>query len=171
MVILCRFWGDEELRDRPSQPPSNELVQRIKENIRERVNQVDPAEWPDTEALIDEIIQQVVDYSPFPIRWVRSAGRGNTSDVSGGGTATSPLAELAVRNSEFNAECGCRMRGSPVAWRLWRAGTSVSVMEETVLPKDLNKPVYAKSETDSQRSANLTIRGWSSGGFSAATSP
>ena len=58
VVILCRFWGDNELRDRPSQPPSNELVQRIKESIRERVNQVDPAEWRGTEAMIDEIIHK-----------------------------------------------------------------------------------------------------------------
>ena len=58
VVILCRFWGDGELRDRPSQPPSDELVQRIKESIRERVNSVDPAEWPGTEALIDEIIHR-----------------------------------------------------------------------------------------------------------------
>lgn len=58
VVILCRFWGDSELRDRPSQPPSSELVQRIKESIRERVNSVDPAEWRGTEAMIDEIIQK-----------------------------------------------------------------------------------------------------------------
>ena len=58
VVILCRFWGDGELRERPSQPPSHELVQRIKESIQERVMSVDPAEWPDTEKLIDEIIHK-----------------------------------------------------------------------------------------------------------------
>lgn len=58
VVILCRFWGQGELRDRPNQPPGDELVQRIKETIQERVMLVDPAEWPGTEALIDEIIQR-----------------------------------------------------------------------------------------------------------------
>ena len=58
VVILCRFWGDAELRDRPSQPPSQELVRRIKESIRERVMLVDPAEWHGTDTLIDEIIHR-----------------------------------------------------------------------------------------------------------------
>ena len=58
VVILCRFWGDGELRNRPSQPPSHDLVQRIKESIQERVNSIDPAEWPGTEALIDEFIRR-----------------------------------------------------------------------------------------------------------------
>ena len=58
VVILCRFWGDSELRDRPNSPPSKELVQRIKEVIRERVNSVDSAEWCGTEAMFDEIIRR-----------------------------------------------------------------------------------------------------------------
>ncbi len=58
VVILCRFWGDDELRKRPSQPPSNELVQRIKDTIQKRVISVDPDEWPGTEALIDEFIRK-----------------------------------------------------------------------------------------------------------------
>ena len=33
---------------------------------------VDPTEWPGTEALIDEIHLQVVNYSPIQIRWFRS---------------------------------------------------------------------------------------------------
>ena len=52
------IWGDGELRDRPSQPPSHELVQKIKESIRERVMSIDPTEWPGTEALIDEVIHR-----------------------------------------------------------------------------------------------------------------
>ena len=58
VVILCRFWGDAELRARPSHPPRHELVQRIKASIRERVMSVDPAEWPRTNALIDEIVRK-----------------------------------------------------------------------------------------------------------------
>ena len=58
VVILCRFWGDAELRDRPSHPPPHGLVQRIKETIRERVISVDPGEWPGTESQIDEIIRK-----------------------------------------------------------------------------------------------------------------
>jgi hypothetical protein len=56
VVILCRFWGDADLRDRPSHPPEAGLVQRIKDTVRERVMSADPDEWPGTEALIDAII-------------------------------------------------------------------------------------------------------------------
>ena len=58
IVILCRFWGDERLRDRPDRPPDSQLVQRVKVAIQERVMAVDPEEWPDTEAHIDEIFQK-----------------------------------------------------------------------------------------------------------------
>ena len=56
IVILCRYWGGEELRDRPSQPPNSTLVQRIKATIRERVMSVDKSEWGGTNALIDEVV-------------------------------------------------------------------------------------------------------------------
>ena len=58
VVILCRFWGGRELRERPSQPPSQELARRIKECIRDRVMSVDPGEWRGTEAFIDEFIDR-----------------------------------------------------------------------------------------------------------------
>ena len=58
IVILCRFWGDGELRDRPTRPPSPALVQRIKAIVRQRVMSVDESEWRGTDALIDEIIRK-----------------------------------------------------------------------------------------------------------------
>ena len=58
VFILCRFWGDAELRDRPSRPPSPELVQKIKESIRERVMSADPSEWLGTDLLIDDIVDR-----------------------------------------------------------------------------------------------------------------
>lgn len=58
IVILCRFWGGSELRDRPSQPPDEALTQRIKHTIRERVMSVDCDEWVRTEAHIDRIIEK-----------------------------------------------------------------------------------------------------------------
>ncbi len=58
IVILCRFWGDVDLRDRPSRPPDHGLVQRIKESIRARVMSVDPDEWSMTDALIDDIVHK-----------------------------------------------------------------------------------------------------------------
>ena len=58
IVILCRFWGGDQLRRNPSPPPDPELVEKIKKTIRERVMAVDPVEWLSTEALIDEIIQR-----------------------------------------------------------------------------------------------------------------
>ena len=58
IIILCRFWGDGELRDRPTRPPSPALVQRIKETVRQRVMSVDKSEWRGTDALIDDIIRK-----------------------------------------------------------------------------------------------------------------
>ena len=58
IVILCRFWGGPSLGDRPNQPPNDQLVQRVKHTIRERVMSVDAAEWPKTEAHFDEIIRR-----------------------------------------------------------------------------------------------------------------
>ena len=58
VVILSRFWGDEDLRERPTEPPASDVVQRIKDTIRERVMSADPDEWPGTENMIDEIIRK-----------------------------------------------------------------------------------------------------------------
>ena len=58
VVILCRFWGCSDLRESPRQPPSPDLVQKIKATIQERVLSVDPTEWPNTEKDFDEIISQ-----------------------------------------------------------------------------------------------------------------
>ena len=58
VAILCRFWGDEELRKYPKPPPSAALARRIKQTIRGRVRSADPDEWSETEARIDEIIDQ-----------------------------------------------------------------------------------------------------------------
>ena len=64
IVILSRFWGDEDLRTRPNNPPDPGVVQRIKETIRERVMSADPDEWPGTENLIDAIIRKWTDAPP-----------------------------------------------------------------------------------------------------------
>ncbi|MCY4652650.1 MAG: helicase-related protein [Dehalococcoidia bacterium] len=58
IIILCRFWGDRDLRERPNQPPKERLIQKIKETIRKRVMAVDPDEWPNTEIHIDEIFEK-----------------------------------------------------------------------------------------------------------------
>ena len=65
VVILCRFWGDEEIRERPAPPPKAELVQRVKDAIRERVLAVDPQEWSGTEGLIDQFIRRWATTQPF----------------------------------------------------------------------------------------------------------
>ena len=64
VVILCRFWGDESLRTRPSNPPDAGLVKRIKETIRRRVMSADRDEWRGTELLIDEIVRKWSDAPP-----------------------------------------------------------------------------------------------------------
>jgi len=64
VVILSRFWGDEDLRIRPNNPPDSGVVQRIKEAIREKVMSSDPDEWPGTEKLMDAIIRKWSDAPP-----------------------------------------------------------------------------------------------------------
>ena len=58
VAILCRFWGGEDLRDRPNPPPSAALARKIKQTIRDRVLSADPDEWSKTETYFDEIIQK-----------------------------------------------------------------------------------------------------------------
>ncbi len=64
VVVLARFWGDEDLRARPNYPPEDEIVQRIKTTIRERVMSSDPNEWLGTEKQIDEILRKWSDAPP-----------------------------------------------------------------------------------------------------------
>ena len=64
VVVLSRFWGDDELRVRPSEPPDAGIVRRIKKTIRERVMASDPDEWPGTESLIDTILRKWSDAPP-----------------------------------------------------------------------------------------------------------
>ena len=65
VVILCRFWGNSELRNSPNFPPEGELVQRIKDCIKERVMAVDPTEWPGTNEVIDKIVNRWSIICPF----------------------------------------------------------------------------------------------------------
>ena len=64
VIILCRFWGDNELRDRPKPPPQSDLVNKIKKCIEERVKKVDKTEWLGTEEMIDEIINKWTNFGP-----------------------------------------------------------------------------------------------------------
>lgn len=64
VVILSRFWGNEELRVEPTNPPDIGVVRRIKETIRERVMSIDEDEWPETEKLLDSIIRKWSDAPP-----------------------------------------------------------------------------------------------------------
>lgn len=64
VVILSRFWGGEDLRAKPTNPPDPGVIRSIKETIRERVMSADPDEWPGTENLIDAIIRKWSDAPP-----------------------------------------------------------------------------------------------------------
>lgn len=43
LVALIRFWGDATIRRRPDPPPSEELAERIRDVLLDRVNRVDDA--------------------------------------------------------------------------------------------------------------------------------
>ena len=56
IVTLARYWGDEELRDRPQPPPSDALVKRIRDILLGRVALVDGPEANSTKEMIEEIV-------------------------------------------------------------------------------------------------------------------
>ena len=58
VIVLSRFWGSEELCEKPINPPDHSIVQKIKATIKTRVMAADPDEWPGTERMIDEIIRK-----------------------------------------------------------------------------------------------------------------
>lgn len=58
IVVLARFWGDEGLRARPTNPPDADVMRRIEQAIQERVMSSDPNEWPGTKKLIDAILRK-----------------------------------------------------------------------------------------------------------------
>jgi hypothetical protein len=58
MIALIRFWGDASIRDRPTPPPSSELMLRVRETLLARVAAVDGAEHQETETMIDQIISE-----------------------------------------------------------------------------------------------------------------
>ena len=58
LVILCRFWGDTSILESPTPPPSDELMEMVKDAIRDRVMVVDPDEWPRTEVQVDDIFRR-----------------------------------------------------------------------------------------------------------------
>ncbi len=62
IITLSRFL-DDEMVDEPK-VPSDSLVRRIKEIIRDRVVSADPDEWEETEEEIDRIIENWKNYEP-----------------------------------------------------------------------------------------------------------
>ena len=56
IVTLARYWGDEDQQQRPQPPPSEALVQMIRDVLLNRVAAVDLPEASSTEKMIEEII-------------------------------------------------------------------------------------------------------------------
>ncbi len=56
IVTLARYWGDDNLQERPQPPPDDALVKRIREVLLHRVAAVDAPESESTEKMITEII-------------------------------------------------------------------------------------------------------------------
>jgi hypothetical protein len=56
IVTLARYWGDDELQERPQPPPPDALVKKIRDILMDRVALVDAPETNSTEEMIDEIV-------------------------------------------------------------------------------------------------------------------
>lgn len=57
IVTLARYW-DSRMAERPKPPPDNQLVERIRKMLSERVAVVDQGEASHTNAMVDEIIER-----------------------------------------------------------------------------------------------------------------
>lgn len=58
VVTLVRFWGNGEERARPSPAPRDELFDRVRGAVLDRVARVDRDETAETEAMLDQIISE-----------------------------------------------------------------------------------------------------------------
>lgn len=56
IIALTRFWGKEDVRRRPQPPPGQELLERVKKTILDRVTVIDPSETDSTERMIRELV-------------------------------------------------------------------------------------------------------------------
>lgn len=56
IVTLARYWGDDELQERPQPPPPDALVKKIRDILLDRVAAVDAPETPSTKEMIEEIV-------------------------------------------------------------------------------------------------------------------
>lgn len=57
VVTLVRFWGSQDERQRPSPPPADTLLQKVRGVILERVEKVEPDELDRTRQELDEFIE------------------------------------------------------------------------------------------------------------------
>lgn len=74
LITLVRFWGDENMSRTPNPPPPSSLVDRIRDFVLHRVENISPEEVDNTRTLIDEIFRE----------WDRLPPRRYGSFVAGG---------------------------------------------------------------------------------------
>jgi hypothetical protein len=58
MVAMVRFWGDTSVRQRPDPPPQDELVERIRRVLMDRVDRVDTDALPSIERYFDHVLRR-----------------------------------------------------------------------------------------------------------------
>jgi hypothetical protein len=58
IITLARYWGSESLRERPQPPPSEDLLERLREAVFARIRAVDTEEASAAEAMFEEIVQR-----------------------------------------------------------------------------------------------------------------
>ena len=75
IIILCRFFGDSSIQERPDLAPDEELQEKVKDIILARVKLIDNDEYEDTRDLIIEIFKKWSN-SPPP----RYGGFGNLDE-------------------------------------------------------------------------------------------
>jgi hypothetical protein len=114
LITLARYWGGEDLRERPNPPPDSALVARIRKILLERIATVDPGESDLSERMLDELIA----------RWQRIM-----PPVYGGfGTPPTQTPLMYPSGSEPRAIWGGRAKATPTSMRNVDAGCDAAVL-------------------------------------------
>jgi hypothetical protein len=58
MVTMIRFWGDTAIRRRPDPPPSEDLTDRIRQVLLDRVSRVDEDALESIERYFDHVLRR-----------------------------------------------------------------------------------------------------------------
>lgn len=109
IITLVRYWGSEVLRARPQPPPSDDLIERVREAVFARVRAVDEEEAAAAEEMFEEIVSRWARVQPAIYGHFGSPPE-ETPLMFPSGTQPRPLwgdRSKATPSSMRNVDAGC----------------------------------------------------------------